>query len=107
MPPETLPVSPLALCQDRLNSNRTTGEKSGEQFISSVGAKENGLKVSPLLLAATPDTTRSGDLVQGDVHSRESLRWEGILEDPQAEEKRLELYRANRRRRYISHREAL
>lgn len=59
------------------------------------------------MLAATPDTTRSRDLVRGDVHSRESLRWEGILEDPQDEEKRLKVYRANRRQRYISHREAL
>lgn len=39
--------------------------------------------------------------------TKESLRWEGALEDPQAEEKRLELYRANRRQRYISHRERL
>lgn len=37
----------------------------------------------------------------------ESLRWEGVLDDPQAEEKRLEVYRANRRQRYILHREAL
>lgn len=42
-----------------------------------------------------------------DQLGRESLRWEGVLEDPQAEEKRLEVYRANRRQRYISHREAL
>lgn len=41
------------------------------------------------------------------AQTRESLRWVGVLEDPQAEEKRLELYRANRRQRYISHREAL
>lgn len=41
------------------------------------------------------------------AQTRDSLRWVGVLEDPQAEEKRLELYRANRRQRYISHREAL
>lgn len=37
----------------------------------------------------------------------ESLRWEGMLEDRRAEEERLEVYRANRRQRYVSHREAL
>lgn len=41
------------------------------------------------------------------AQTRDSLRWVGVLEDPQAEEERLELYRANRRQRYISHREAL
>ncbi|XP_059207931.1 protein LIAT1 [Centropristis striata] len=40
------------------------------------------------------------------IQARESLRWEGALEDPQAEEERLELYRANRRQRYIAHRDA-
>lgn len=30
----------------------------------------------------------------------ESLRWDGILEDPQAEEERLCVYRVNRRKRY-------
>ncbi|KAG5844746.1 hypothetical protein ANANG_G00165830 [Anguilla anguilla] len=32
--------------------------------------------------------------------AQESLRWEGVLADPAAEEERLEVYRANRRRRY-------
>lgn len=30
----------------------------------------------------------------------ESLRWDGILEDPEAEEERLSVYRVNRRKRY-------
>ncbi|XP_028323238.1 protein LIAT1 [Gouania willdenowi] len=37
----------------------------------------------------------------------ESLRWEGILQDPKAEAERLEQYRSDRRRRYIVHRETL
>ncbi|CAG5872637.1 unnamed protein product [Menidia menidia] len=41
------------------------------------------------------------------VQARESLRWEGVLQDPLEEAKRLEQYRANRRQRYIAHREAL
>ncbi|MEQ2210285.1 hypothetical protein XENOCAPTIV_011066 [Xenoophorus captivus] len=40
------------------------------------------------------------------VQARESMRWEGVLQDPQEEAKRLERYRANRRQRYITHREA-
>ncbi|TRZ02885.1 hypothetical protein DNTS_033255 [Danionella cerebrum] len=38
--------------------------------------------------------------------SPDSLRWEGALEDPVAEAQRLEVYRANRRQRYIESRQA-
>ncbi|KAJ8377571.1 hypothetical protein AAFF_G00255890 [Aldrovandia affinis] len=34
--------------------------------------------------------------------AQESLRWEGALDDPVAEAERMEIYRANRRRRYLS-----
>ncbi|XP_072301594.1 protein LIAT1 [Eucyclogobius newberryi] len=37
--------------------------------------------------------------------ARESVRWEGALDDPLKEEQRLEVYRANRRQRYVRHRE--
>ncbi|KAL0993729.1 hypothetical protein UPYG_G00112560 [Umbra pygmaea] len=33
----------------------------------------------------------------------ESMRWQGVLEDPLAEERRLEVYRAKRRQRYLLH----
>lgn len=56
-----------------------------------------------MLLAGRNGTDGCG----GQVLGVESLRWEGMLEDPQAEEERLVVYRANRRQRYISHREAL
>lgn len=59
---------------------------------------------SPALLTSTTKTSGVGPL---SAQARESLRWEGVLEDPQAEEKRLELYRANRRQRYIAHRDTL
>lgn len=36
----------------------------------------------------------------------DSLRWEGALEDPTAEAQRLEVYRANRRKRYMASRQA-
>ncbi|XP_062341800.1 protein LIAT1 [Osmerus eperlanus] len=46
-------------------------------------------------------------VVEISAQVKESLRWEGVLEDPLAEEKRLEVYRANRRQRYLVHRQAL
>ncbi|XP_041949776.1 protein LIAT1 [Alosa sapidissima] len=36
------------------------------------------------------------------TESLESLRWEGVLDDPQAEAERLEVYKANRRKRYLA-----
>ncbi|XP_029957108.1 protein LIAT1 [Salarias fasciatus] len=41
------------------------------------------------------------------ARAKESLRWEGVLQDPQAEAQRLERYRAGRRLRYAAHREAV
>ncbi|XP_028839165.1 protein LIAT1 [Denticeps clupeoides] len=34
--------------------------------------------------------------------SLESLRWNGVLDDPAAEAQRLEVYKANRRKRYLT-----
>lgn len=39
--------------------------------------------------------------------TQESLRWEGVLDDPVAEAERLEVYRANRRKRYMAFRQTL
>lgn len=70
--------------------------------------KRKGKKSSPSLFSWF--CTSNGSPVQSYVaqlstQARESLRWEGALDDPQEEENRLELYRANRRQRYIQHRE--
>lgn len=85
---------------ERLGDSSTSRRKDGEHFSARA------------LLTLTSKTGGGGAPAQGStddvsVQTRESLRWEGALQDPQAEEKRLELYRANRRQRYISHREAL
>lgn len=37
----------------------------------------------------------------------ESLRWDGILDDPVAEAERLEVYKANRRKRYMAFKQAV
>ncbi|XP_061461311.1 protein LIAT1 isoform X2 [Rhineura floridana] len=43
-------------------------------------------------------------LAEGDSElPNESLRWDGILDDPTAEKERLWIYRLNRRRRYRAH----
>nr|XP_046267323.1 protein LIAT1 [Scatophagus argus]XP_046267324.1 protein LIAT1 [Scatophagus argus]XP_046267325.1 protein LIAT1 [Scatophagus argus] len=107
LPPETLPRPP------QLPKLRGTSKKDVER-LSGCGrrSKKDNPKDSSSLLIATNKNTAHGAPVQGYVdelsaQARESLRWQGELEDPQAEEKRLELYRANRRQRYISHKEAL
>jgi len=42
------------------------------------------------------------DVAELNTQARESLRWDGVLEDPLAEEERLEAYRARRRQRYLA-----
>ncbi|XP_041808710.1 protein LIAT1 [Chelmon rostratus] len=117
LPPETLPVSllsPQSPGQPRGQPPRlrATSKKDGEQFAGSGRRNKKHPEDSSSPLTATNKTSGSGAPVQGYVaelsaQARESLRWEGVMEDPHADEKRLELYRANRRQRYLSHREAL
>lgn len=103
-----LPLEHVGDSQDRLSEIKTSGVNAGERF----RVKKKHLRVSPSLLthkrnaggSGAPATGRTDDL---SVQTRESLRWEGVMEDPQDEEERLELYRANRRQRYLSHRDAL
>lgn len=107
LPPETSTVSllpPQSPDEDRgLRSKlRASSKTDGGCFAGSGRRRIKHLKDSR--------APQSGALSQGyvpELSAKESLRWEGVLEDPQAEEKRLELYRAKRRQRYIAHREAL
>ncbi|XP_022594441.1 protein LIAT1 [Seriola dumerili] len=115
--PETSPVSLLTpqspgQPQGQLPRLRTTSKKDGERLAGSFRRSKKHPKDSPAPLTATNKTSSCGAPAQGHLselstQARESLRWEGVLEDPQAEEKRLELYRASRRQRYNAHREAL
>lgn len=43
---------------------------------------------------------------KSDLTYQDSLRWDGVLEDPVAEAQRLEVYRANRRKRYLALKQA-
>ncbi|KAK9536482.1 hypothetical protein VZT92_006257 [Zoarces viviparus] len=110
LPPETSPVSllpPQSPGQPRgqLPKLRASGKKDGERLACSGRRSKKHPMDSP---AVRPSTTITSDVGPLSAQaSRESLRWEGVLKDPQAEEKRLELYRANRRQRYIAHRDTL
>ncbi|TKS82804.1 Protein LIAT1 [Collichthys lucidus] len=117
--PETLPMSllpPLSLnsgqSQSQLPKPRTASKKDRERPARSGRKSKKHTKDLTSLLTVTNKTSESESPVQTFVaevstQARESLRWEGVLEDPQAEGRRLEVYRANRQQRYIAHREAL
>ncbi|XP_014190361.1 protein LIAT1 isoform X1 [Haplochromis burtoni] len=117
LPPDILPLALVppqspGQSQDQVPKIRASTKKKRER------KRENHRKDSPATLTENHKSDGNGDSAQGYVtvlnvpqHSLPaqtlSLRWEGVLQDPQAEAKRLEQYRANRRQRYIAHREAL
>ncbi|XP_062262489.1 protein LIAT1 [Platichthys flesus] len=112
--PENLPVSvlsPQSAAQPRAPLPKITaaGKKGGEQSAGGGTRSKKHPKNSPAPPTAANKTSSSEAQAGPELSSqaRESLRWEGALEDPQAEEKRLELYRANRRQRYITHRDTV
>ncbi|KAM4620204.1 protein LIAT1 [Polymixia lowei] len=84
---------------ERASGGGEDGRKSKKQPTDSPSTEtnENGGGGSP----------SQGDVSELTAQARESLRWEGALEDPLAEEKRMEVYRANRRQRYLAHRQAM
>lgn len=92
-----------------MSTLRATNKKDGDWLAGSGRRNKKHPKDSLALLTAANKTAApaQGYVSELSAQARESLRWEGVLEDPQAEEKRLELYRANRRQRYIAHREGL
>ncbi|XP_026794708.2 protein LIAT1 [Pangasianodon hypophthalmus] len=47
------------------------------------------------------------DKIEVNSQTQESLRWEGVLDDPVAEAERLEVYKANRRKRYMAFKQTL
>lgn len=57
-------------------------------------------KVSTISSSASTVSDSSQTDLSLSAQFKESLRWDGILEDPAAEEERLQIYRLNRRKRY-------
>ncbi|XP_030010861.1 protein LIAT1 [Sphaeramia orbicularis] len=109
VPPETSPVSlltPVYPPQGRPPRLKTASRKDGERLGSSGRTSEKKpSKDSPTDRTST--APKQDRVEEPSPRTRESLRWEEVLEDPQAEEERLELYRANRRQRYMAHREMM
>ncbi|XP_016130475.1 protein LIAT1 [Sinocyclocheilus grahami] len=84
----------------------TNGEMSDVQSKGQAKAKERKSskpKNPKGVSEAVPTQEDSSDLTPLE---QDSLRWEGALEDPTAEAQRLEVYRANRRKRYMASRQA-
>lgn len=54
-----------------------------------------------------PPAPDKEDKTDGSSQTQESLRWEGVLDDPFAEAERLEVYKANRRKRYMAFKQTI
>ncbi|XP_051902398.1 protein LIAT1 [Hippocampus zosterae] len=101
--PEPARATPVP--RGRTSKRRTACKKSKEpprEPLPLPLASDGPLKEPRPAGARVPPPTPSPPHVQ----LRECLRWEGALQDPRAEEERLETYRANRRRRYAAQRDA-
>ncbi|RXN14355.1 LIAT1 [Labeo rohita] len=84
----------------------TNGEMSDAQSKGQAKAKERKSSKSKNpkgVSEVVPTEEDKSDLTHIE---QDSLRWEGALEDPSAEAQRLEVYRANRRKRYMASRQA-
>lgn len=96
--------------QTQLSKFRATGTKPKDNFSRGAGKAKERQKDTRSHLPASHTISNNkvpAHLMKAAVQALDSLRWEGALPDPQEEEKRLERYRAKRRQRYITHREAL
>ncbi|KAI4897573.1 hypothetical protein NFI96_020856 [Prochilodus magdalenae] len=89
---------------------RAKAEKSSDLNEAKGHAKERGsrksrkCKTTAPVLEEDPGPPKE-DKAELSSQTQESLRWEGVLEDPAAEAERMELYRANRRKRYMASRQ--
>lgn len=114
---ETSSLSPLLTpptghARDQLPKAKACSREDGERGGCSGRRTKKQLKPVMALSKGTDENNiikapSQGDVAELSAQARESLRWEGVQEDPLAEEKRLEVYRANRRQRYLAHRQAL
>ncbi|XP_041865232.1 protein LIAT1 [Melanotaenia boesemani] len=115
LPPETLPVSLMppqdkGQTQGQLPKPGAASKKKREQHKGRSQKSQKQCKDLQTPLTATHKSIDIGalaDLAELSIQTRKSLRWEGVLQDPQEEAKRLEQYRTNRRQRYITRRERL
>ena len=92
-PGSMLPPSTLSVCLPPLPG-------PGPPQVLKGGDKEGAPHWSTNPPSLASPTTRGVAELGG--QARESLRWEGELDDPLAEGERLELYKARRRQRYLA-----
>ncbi|XP_062392953.1 protein LIAT1 [Sardina pilchardus] len=90
---------------DAKSSSSSSLPIGGSQAKSKTSKRSKKLKksVSNQETALAPSAEKAKAEVS--TESLESLRWEGVLDDPQAEAERLEVYKANRRKRYLAARQ--
>ncbi|KAI7795763.1 protein LIAT1 [Triplophysa rosa] len=86
----------------------TNGEMSDAQSKGHTKAKERKSCKSknPKVLSEVALVLTEEDKSDLTYQEQDSLRWEGVLEDPVAEAQRLEVYKANRRKRYLASKQA-
>lgn len=90
----------------------TNAEKSSDPNHAKGHAKERSArkcrkgKTAQAAVEETPGADKE-DEMEASSQAQESLRWEGVLDDPIAEAKRLEVYKANRRIRYMAFKQTL
>lgn len=86
----------------------TSGEMSDAQSKGHTKTRERKSCKSknPKVLSEVAPVSREEDKSDLTYQEQDSLRWDGVLEDPVAEAQRLEVYRANRRKRYLASKQA-
>ncbi|XP_061755200.1 protein LIAT1 [Nerophis ophidion] len=100
-PPEAVHLTLMPACpraRGQTSKLRVTCKKSKDRAPADKPVKE-------LSASRRIGPVRASCVAELSAQARESLRWEEAVEDPQAEEERLEVYRANRRRRYVAQQE--
>uniref|UniRef100_A0A669PIK5 Uncharacterized protein n=1 Tax=Phasianus colchicus TaxID=9054 RepID=A0A669PIK5_PHACC len=74
--------------------------RNSDSAQSNAKGTQVGTEVSTVSASASTISDSSQTDLSLSAQFNESLRWDGILEDPAAEEERLQTYRLNRRKRY-------
>ncbi|KAM4544880.1 protein LIAT1 [Odontesthes bonariensis] len=106
LPPDVIPVSLLPLRgpgtrQGPVPKLRAAGKKNRAQRSGS-DQKSRRQHRDPQTALTPSHSETVAHVTEPSIQARESLRWEGVLQDPLEEAKRLEQYRANRRQRYAA-----
>lgn len=102
-------INPSDLPLEKLQTEQwTNGEISDAQSKRHAKAKEpqSSKSKNPKVVSEVASVPTEEDKSELTLLGHDSLRWEGALEDPIAEAQRLEVYRANRRKRYMASRQA-